>query len=104
MKTKTIKKVLLLFALLAVCWISDCEGAAKTKEDVQIQVSMNEARKMAKETAQEWAEVMEPASNILVGDVQDVLTADNVWEFIVSYTKGNKAYGYASVVVDENGA
>ncbi len=107
MKWKLVKNWKIAFMLLVLftaIWIPDREGAAKTKENVQIQVSMNEARKMAKETAQEWAEVMEPDTNISVRDVQDVVTEDGSWEFLVSYAKGKNAYGYASVVVDEQGA
>lgn len=107
MKQKMMRKCktgIMLLAGLVLFWNADSEGQAKTREDARIQIFMNEARKMARETAQEWAEVMEPDMNLSVQDVQDVLTTDNVWEFIVSYVKGKKAYGYASVVVDENGA
>lgn len=102
--SKHLKPIFMLLILCIFTGIPCHVSEAKTCEDADILVNLQEARKMAKETALEWAEALKPNINLSADDVQDVITPDGSWEFVVSYAKGKSSYGYASVIVDENGA
>lgn len=103
MKRK-MKTCCVLLSMCILMWMPSRAGVAKTCEDVQILVSLQEARKMAESTALEWAAALEPSANITVSGIQDVETGDGSWEFIASYSKGKESYGYASVIVNDAGA
>lgn len=103
MKRK-MKTCCVLLSMFVLMWVSSQVSAAKTCEDVQIRVTLQEARRMAQETALEWAAALEPSANITVSDVQDVETGDGSWEFMVSYSKGTESYGYSLVIVNDTGA
>ena len=101
---KHLKQIFMLLILCIFTGIPSNASEAKTCEDADILVNLQEARKMAKETALEWAKALKPNANLTANEVQDVATSDGSWEFVVSYAKGKSSYGYASVIVDENGA